>query len=128
MTLWLYTQCVIMFILGQALHVFLIKVPAVKERCRAANKPFSWGEWWGCDWNIIIATAIIGAMLILGLDQLLNWKPAILAYVKWFFGGFGAFGSTIALSKFSQFEKSLVKVIDLKSNIADGIDQPNQQQ
>jgi hypothetical protein len=76
-------------------------------------------EWWKCDWNIIIATQIIGVMIIIGLDQLLHWKPDIMEYVKWFFGFMGAFGSTVAMSKFSQYEKGIVGLADIKSNIAD---------
>jgi hypothetical protein len=119
MTTWLYVQCVLMFLLGQAVHIFLIKVPAVKERARAANKKFSWAEWWGCDWNVIIGTLIIGLLITLGLDEILKWKPVIWDYVKWFYAGIGAFGSTIALAKFSQFEKGLTALIDVKTNIAD---------
>lgn len=121
MTLSLYIQCAAMFILGQALHLFLIKIPAVKARTRAANKTYLFKEWWNCDWNIILATAVIGCMAILGLDQLLNWKPAILEYVKWFFAGIGAFGSTIAMSKFSQYEKEITKILDFKANISDNV-------
>lgn len=124
MTHWLYIQCVLMFILGQAVHLFLVKVPAVKERCRVANKPFTWGEWWNCDWNVIIGTQIIGGLIILGLDEIVTWKPDVLTYVKWFFAGMGAFGSTIAMAKFSQFEKSLNTVIDIKTDKADGITKP----
>jgi hypothetical protein len=121
MTKSLYIQCVAMFILGQAAHLFLIKVPAVKQRCRAANKPFTWKEWWNCDWNVVIGTQIVGALVIIGLDQLLNWKPFILDYVKWFFAGVGAFGSTVAMAKWSQYEKSLNALLDVKSNVADAI-------
>lgn len=119
MSHWLYLQCVIMFVLGQALHLFLVKVPAIKERCRVANKPFSWNEWWGCDWNIIIGTQVAGALVIFGLDEIVNWKPEVLSYVKWFFAAVGAFGSTVAMSKMSQFEKGLNKVVDIKTDIAD---------
>jgi hypothetical protein len=124
MTLSLYLQCVLMFVLGQAAHLFLVKVPAVKERCRVANKPFAWKEWWRCDWNVIIGTQIIGALLIVGLDQFLHWKPQVLDYVKWFFAAVGAFGSTVAMAKMSQFEKSLNNVIDIKTDIADEKEKP----
>lgn len=110
-----------MFVLGQAAHLFLIKIPAIKTRCRAANKAFVFREWWACDWNLIIGTQVIGALLILGLDQLIYWKPGVLDYVKWFFAGMGAFGSTIAMAKGSQFEKGLTTLLDVKSNIADSV-------
>lgn len=117
----MYLFCVVMFILGQAAHLFLIKIPAVKARSRAANKTFIFKEWWACDWNIIIGTQVIGALLIFGLDQIIYWKPGVLDYVKWFFAGMGAFGSTIAMAKGSQFEKQLTGLMDIKSNIADTV-------
>jgi hypothetical protein len=121
MTIKLYWFCVMMFILGQAAHLFLIKIPAIKKRSLAANKPFVFKEWWACDWNIIIGTQVIGALLIVGLDQLIYWKPGVLEYVKWFFAGMGAFGSTIAMAKGSQFERQLTGLMDIKSNIADTV-------
>lgn len=108
-----------MFILGQALHLFLIKIPAVKARTRAVNKAFIFLEWINCDWNIIVATQIIGALFIVGLDQFLAWKPEVLEYVKWFFAAIGAFGSTIAMSRWSQFEKTVLGLSSVKSNISD---------
>lgn len=123
MTLRLYLLSVLMFLLGQALHLFWIKIPAVKKRANAANHKFSWAEYWREDWHLIIGTNVFGIMLIAGLDQLLNWKPAILEYVKWFFGGVGVFASTVILGKLSQYEKMLTKVIDIKTNIADDITQ-----
>jgi hypothetical protein len=121
MTTSLYIQCVAMFILGQAAHLFLIKIPAVKARCRAANKPFTWKEWWNCDWNVVIGTQIIGALFIIGLDQFLNWKPQVLDYIKWFFAFVGASGSAIAMAKWSQYEKGLTALLDIKSNVSDAV-------
>lgn len=50
MTFWLYIQCVLMFIGGQAIHLFLIKIPAIRKRARAANKEFTVSEYWKEDW------------------------------------------------------------------------------
>lgn len=119
MTHSLYLQCVAMFILGQAAHLFLFKVPAMKERSRVANKSFRMKDWWACDWNIIIGTQVVGALAIFGLDEILNWKPEVLNYVKWFFAAVGAFGSTAVMAKMSQFDKGINKVIDIKTDIAD---------
>jgi hypothetical protein len=110
-----------MMILGQMAHLFLLKIPAVKDRCRAANKPFTWREWWNCDWNVVIGTLVIGALFIIGLDQFLNWKPQVLNYVKWFFAGIGAFGSTAAMAYFSKYEKQLMALLDVKSNVSDAV-------
>jgi hypothetical protein len=118
---WDYVFCVVMFILGQAGHLFLLKIPSIRARCRAANKPFTFKEWWDCDWNVIIGTQIIGAMIIFGLKEICTWKPGVIEYVRWFFAAVGAFGSSVAMAKASQFEKSLTGLLDVKSNIADAV-------
>lgn len=110
-----------MFIGGQGLHLFLVKIPSIKKRASAVSRPFVWSDWWSCDWNIIIATQIIGGMSIIGLDELVNWKPEILEYVRWFFAGIGAFGSTVAMAKFSSYEKTLTNLIDVKASVSDAL-------
>lgn len=121
MTQSLYLQCVAMYILGQALHLFVIKIPSVKKRDRAANLEFSFKEYWKQEWNIIIGNQVLGAVVIIGLDQLVAWKPFILDYVKWFFVAVGAVGSTVIMSKFSTYEKKVLNIVDVKTNVADEV-------
>jgi hypothetical protein len=120
-TTFLLFQCILMFICGQVVHLLLVKMPAIKKRARSVNKKFYFKEWWNEDWNIIIGTQFIGAMFIIGLDQFLNWKPDVLEYIKWFFAAVGAFGSTVAMSRFSHYEKMITGLTDIKSNIADAM-------
>lgn len=117
MVLW----CVVMFIGGQLLQLFWVKIPAVKERCRVANKPFSMKTYWESDWNLIVGTCIFGGMLIVGLGELVTIKPEVLSYIRWFFAFIGFAGSSFVLSKYSKFEKSINAIVDLKTDIADGI-------
>jgi hypothetical protein len=110
-----------MFILGQGLGLMFDTVPRMKELSIAANKPFSLKAWWSCDWNLVVGTMIIGAMFIIGLDQLIQWKPGVLYYVKWFFAGLGAFGGSVAAAKWSKWKKTLIKIVDIKSNVSDSL-------
>jgi hypothetical protein len=114
-----YVICFITYLLGQAIHLFWIKIPNIKKRAIAANKKYIFAEFWMSDWNVIIGTNIFGVMLILGLGELLNIKPEIFEYIKWFFFFAGAFGSTVVMAKFSTYEKELINILDIKSNIAD---------
>jgi len=118
----LIIQCILMFILGQLLQLFWLKIPSLKKRAKAANYQFSIKEYWGTDWNLILGTQVIGAMLILGLNELTQWKPIILEVVRWFFGGIGAFSNSVVLSKLSSYEKKLNNFIDVKTDIADGVE------
>lgn len=125
MTTSLYIQCVVMLILGQALQVFLIKVPDLKQRAKIANQQFIWKDWWIADWNTVVATTILGAMVIIGLNEIAHWNSLILDYIKWFFAAIGAFGSNVALAKWSSYAKYFNGVIDTKTNIADGLPPPD---
>jgi|GEM_PF-2447863 len=116
-----YLLCILMSLLGQGLHLFLIKIPALKTRSSAANKPFSMKDFWNCDWNIIVGTQIVIAMATIGIDEILKWKPEIVEYIKWFFAAIGAFGSTVAMALLSKYEKGLMKLLDIKANIADAV-------
>ena len=82
MTLSLYFQCVAMYLLGQAVDLFLLKIPELRTLYRKANEDFCWKKYWQSDWNVIIGTQVVGLMLVLGLNELTHWKPAILEYVK----------------------------------------------
>lgn len=124
MTVSLYLQCVAMLILGQMLQVFLIKVPDLKQRAKLANQQFIWKDWWKQDWNVVIGTTILGAIAVIGLNELTSWKPEILGYVKWFFAAIGAVGSNVFMAKYSQYAKYFNEVIDIKTNIADGLPPP----
>lgn len=124
MTTSLYIQCVVMFILGQALQIFLIKVPALKTQAKISNAEFIWKDWWSADWQTVVATSILGAMAIIGLDEISHWNSVIIEYVKWFFAAIGAFGSNVALAKWSSYTKFFNGVIDTKTNIADNLPPP----
>jgi hypothetical protein len=110
-----------MAILGQFLQLLLVKIPMIKRKCNAANKNFSWVDWWNCDWHIVIGTMVLVALLIVGLDEFLNWKPNVLEYIKWFFAGIGAFGSTVTMAYLSKYESQIMALLDIKSNVSDAV-------
>jgi len=121
MSISLYLQCVAMFILGQAIDLFLFKIPELRKMYATANEDFVWKKYWKSDWNTIVGTQLTGIVLIIGLDQLTHWKPVIIDYTKWFFAGFGAWGSSIVVAKGSAAKKYIMNIIDAKTNVADGI-------
>lgn len=108
-----------MFIMGQALHLFWNKIPAFKKRASAANKPFSYKEMWQCDGHIIIGLQFLAASIFLGLDQIIHYKPEIIDYTKWLFWLIGAYGSSVAFQKFSQYDGQLTEILSQKANFFD---------
>jgi len=117
----LYWFCVAMYIGGQLLMLFWFTIPQLKEKCRIANKTFTWAEWWSCDWNLVIGNMVFGAVAIMGLDEFINWKPDVLNYIKYFFAVLGAFGPTIVQEKWGSFKKGITKLLDVKANISDAM-------
>lgn len=123
---WIYIQYGFMFFAGQFLHILVVKIPSLRKRSKDANKKFSLKEWLSEDWNLIVATNIVGVMALIGLDELLAWKPEIQNAVKWFFAGIGAFGNSLILQRFSKYEQILSSVTDIKTNITDKLIGPTQ--
>lgn len=110
-----------MYVAGQLLLLFWFTVPQLKEKCRIANKPFEWAEWWKCDASLIIGNLIFGFILVFGIDELVTWKPGVLDYIKWLFAVAGAFGPTIVQEKWGSFKKGISNLIDIKANLADKV-------
>ena len=110
-----------MFILGQLLHLFWIRIPSIRKRTKTTNSVFILKEYWKSDWNLVIGTLIFGALLILGLKEILKLEPNIIFHIRWFFAFAGLSGQAIILSRYSKYEKELNDLISIKSNIADGI-------
>lgn len=121
MSISLYIQCIAMYILGQALCLMLFTVPLLKEKCRIANKKFSWSEWWDCDWNMVIGSFAFMVALTIGIDEIIGWKPSVLNYIEWFYLIAGAFGTSIIQERWGSFKKGINSLLDVKSNIADAV-------
>lgn len=120
MTTSLYLQCIAMFILGQGLDLFLMKIPELRTLWAKSNESFSWKKYWASDWNVIVGTLILCAVCVIGSDQVLKLKPAIVDYIKWLFVALGGFGSSVIVTKWGSAKKYILDVIDKKTNIADG--------
>ena len=119
MTLSLYIQSIAMFIIGQIVYVFWIKVPALKTRAASVNKPFEWGELWRCDNHVLIGLNVLAIGLFIGLDEIIHYEPRAMNYLKWGFWLMGAFGCTVGFKYFSRYEKTLISLIDKKANAFD---------
>ena len=119
MNIQLYIQCFIIGLVGILFHVFVIKLPAVKERYRVSNKVFSLRTYLADDWVALGGSLITLIACLLFVDEVLKWKPAIIDYIKFAFLFVGYTGSSILLSVLSQADKKLNKIIDIKTDIAD---------
>jgi hypothetical protein len=116
-----YWLSIAMFIGGQILLLTWVTVPSLKEKFRTANKDFSFWKWVRSDAHIIVGNLVFGAVFLIGIDEIIEWKPGIAKYIKFFYFLLGAFGTTIAQEKWSPTKKKLSNLIDLKTNIADAV-------
>lgn len=123
MTHQIYIQCVVASGIGIAFQI-VMKMISLQSRSRAANKKFSAAEYFRNDWLVIIATFITCAAFIFFLDELTSWQPFIKGWVKLMFVFVGYTGSSVLQLLLSRTAKKLEQIIDLKTNIADGIVPP----
>ena len=113
-------ECFIAGLLGLLFHVFVIKLPAVKKRSEAANLPFTLSAYLKADWLALsssVLTIVIGVFI---LDEITQYRPSILEWVKFFFIFIGYTGSSILQAALGRFDKATREVVDIKTNIADG--------
>ena len=114
-----YIHCVISGFLGIMFHIAAVKMPALKRRSKAANKPFEPLSVFKDDWLGIAASGLTVIITTYLLEEFAGFSPYIMQYVKFFFVAVGFMGSSFLLSVLSKADKAINKVIDRKSNIAD---------
>jgi hypothetical protein len=114
----IYLQYALMYLLGQALHLLLIKIPELRELSRANNHEFSLKEWAKKDWNVIVGSALLGPVLFIGLDQIIKIKPWVENITVWLFWGVGVMGNALAM-RFSAYSQKVMRYLDVKSNFSD---------
>jgi len=108
-----------MLCLGQALQILIVKIPSLKKKARVANVHYSFQELWDEDWNLLVATCVIGASVTIGLTELAAKWPGILDLIRWLYWLLGAFGSSVVMSKWGTYEAKIMQLLDVKANIAD---------
>lgn len=97
-----------------------IKIAVLKSQSKAANHIFSFKDYIRDDWPVILGSVATVIIAILALDEYLPLSLLISKYVKIFFVFVGYTGSSILQVVFSIYNKKLMAVIDIKTNIADG--------
>jgi hypothetical protein len=122
MTIELYATCFSVALVGMALQTVL-KMKSLQDKARAANVEFKIREYFQNDWLSITASILTIVLFLLFLDNILNWKPVIVDYVKIGFAFVGYTGSDIASRLFGVVNKKINNVIDAKTNIADNVNE-----
>jgi hypothetical protein len=110
--------------LGVLLQILAVKIPSIKARYKVANREFTFKQYLTDDWYTILASFVSVGILIVGLDEILGLRPELEKYIKWLFVFVGFTGSSIIQTVLSVANKKVMSIIDVKTNIADGIIPP----
>lgn len=114
-----YIQCILMGLLGIAAHLLLFKIPAERKRAKAANVKFDFLVYMSNDIYAIMGAFVTLTMCIIGIDEIIGYKPSVLGFVKWFFGFVGYTGSSVMVSLFGKFGDKVQGIVNVKTDIAD---------
>jgi hypothetical protein len=115
-----YLLCFLTGLLGIFFHLVTVKIPSVKKQSLAANLPFTYLGYLKDDALPIISSLCSVLILLLILDELIAFKPAVLPFVKVGFAFVGFTGSSILLSLFSRVSAQINRAVDWKTDVADG--------
>ena len=102
----------------------LLKIPQLQQRSKAANHDFSIKDYFKDDWAVILASFVTVGIVIICIDELIAVKPELANYIKWLFVFVGFTGSSILQAVLSVTNKKIMAIIDIKTNIADGVNPP----
>lgn len=116
-----YIVCFALGILGVLLHIFGMKLPAVRKRAKDANLPFTIKDYLSEDYPAIIASMITVVIAVLIIDEMVGYNPSYMRYIKFFFAFIGYTGSSILIGAFGKFDKGISAIVDAKTNELDAI-------
>lgn len=106
--------------MGICLNI-LFKIQDLKKQSKIANHKFSLSDYFSDDWTTITISFVVVGIAIFTIKELLVAKPELEKHVKWFFIFVGYSGSSLIQAVLSAYTKKVAAIIDIKTNIADGI-------
>lgn len=114
----LYIQCFVACVIGNLIHI-TFKILGLSKDYKKANMPFSLGQYFKDDGWALLADFAASAGLVYIADEWIN-DPAIMGKIKTAFVVVGFTGSYVILYFTSRAKAKFQKVVDEKTNIADG--------
>jgi len=117
----IYLKCVIAGILGIIAHIVFLKLPAVKKRSLAANKPFSVAEYFKDDWLAILGSFLTVVICVYLLDEIIGYNPSFFRYVKYGFLFIGYTGSSVLIGILGKADPKILTKVDKATNELDDI-------
>ncbi len=118
MTAHLYLECFVAGLMGVIFHL-IIKVNALRKRAITANETFSFTMYIQKDWLSVFISVFTVAIVVYAVDEILDYKPVVMKWLKWFFIAVGYMGSSVLQSLLSKTERQVMEVINRKTDVAD---------
>ncbi len=106
-------------LLGISIMV-LVKLRALKERSKIANTEFSVISYFKDDLITLLLALVSLLVLLIGGKYIAKYKPDWSDWLWLLFVLWGYAGTSILLAFFSKAEAKINRVIDIKTDIADG--------
>ena len=103
------------------IFVTLAKANSLKKDFAVANQPFIWRKFWDGEIIGIAMSLVFIILMAITVKEWIGIKPQFENYVTIIFALGGAIGSWTFLLFLGRSKKYIRKVIDEKTNIADGI-------
>lgn len=107
----IYMMCFLLGSLGLLFHLFAVKIPAVKSRAKAANVPFTMGNYFKEDYLAIIASFITIVIAVFLLDEIIGYKPELIKYLKFFFVFIGYTGSSLLIGALGKADGLIKEIV-----------------
>lgn len=120
LTIGLIFILIAMNLLGQGAHLMFVTIPKSRKIAIAANKQFSFAEWWHSDNNLIIGVQLITIAGLLGANEWLQFKPELFDKIRWLFWLWGVLGSAVGMN-WSKYEATVMNILDKKANVSDNV-------
>lgn len=117
----LYVLCFVCGVIGQLLHLFVVKLPAEKRRAKKANIKFSLVEYFKEDWIAIGANTVAMLGLVILLDEIIGFNPSFVRGIKFGYIGFGYSGSSALIALLGKYGIKNEDIVDKKTDIADAV-------
>jgi hypothetical protein len=127
MTTTTYLLCFVAGLLGIALHIFAVKIPATKTRAIAANIKFSYSAYFQDDLAAILASFIALLVYVVCLKELLDYKPVIKPFITFGSVFVGFTGSSIIVAILGKASAKINAIVDVKTDVADQVEPTSEQ-
>jgi hypothetical protein len=116
----MYKELILMATLGQFIHI-CAKALSLKQKAKIGNASFSFWKFLIDDSLRIAITFAFVTILLYNTKEAVSLYPKLEILMKVVFAAVGYAGSDLVLRVGGKTSRAIDKVIDIKTNIADGI-------